>query len=492
MKRILLAVLGLLGILAAVLVVNTLRVPKPAAAAGQSESLAIDAPAAAARLAGAIRFQTVSVQSGAPIDTAAFLGLHEYLMQTYPAAHAAMRREVQGSLSLLYTWQGADTTAAPIVLMGHLDVVPVTEENRAEWLHAPFGGDVAEGFVWGRGTLDDKSTVVAILEAVESMAAAGLKPARTVYLAFGHDEEVGGRYGARVLVDTLVARGVKPALVIDEGGFLASDVVPGLKGMAAIVGVAEKGYISLKLTSRSAGGHSSMPPTRTSVGALSAALDRLVQQPFPASLDGPTEKMVAAVAPWVPFAPRLALANLWLTEPLVMKALQKSPMGNALTRTTTAPTMLNAGVKDNVLPPEATAVVNFRIRPGETRESVIARVRDIVNDTMIDVSPRDSATTDPSGVSRTDGPAYHLIERTIRAVVPDKPVPVVPYLVMGGTDAKYWSAHSDQVYRFLAAPISASDVPRVHGVNERIGVEAFGTAVEFFARLLRGLDQLSQ
>lgn len=233
-----------------------------------------------------------------------------------------------------------------------------------------------------------------------------------------------------------------------------------------------------------------MPPARTAVGALSAAIDRLMANPFPASLDGPTAQMMTAMAPYVPFGQRLVLANLWLTEPLVIRSLQGTPLGGALTRTTTAPTMLNAGVKDNVLPPEATAVVNFRIRPGETRESVIARVREIVNDTMIAVAPRDSATADPSAVSRTDVPAYQLIERTIRAMVPERSVPVLPYLVMGGTDAKYWSAHSDRVYRFLAVPLGESDVARVHGVNERIGIEAFGTAIGFYLRLLGGLDGL--
>lgn len=485
------AALGLaLVLLVATLVVRTLQVPAAAAPAGTGSAVTLDTAAAAARLAGALKFPTVSVQSGAPIDTAAFRALHAYLAASYPAAHAATRREVLGGLSLLYTWPGADSTREPIVLMGHLDVVPVTAENRAEWLHGPFDGTVTDGFVWGRGALDDKVTVLAILEAVEAMAASGAKPARTVYLAFGHDEEVGGVYGARVLVDTLVARGVKPALVLDEGGFLTSGAIPGVQGMAAIVGVAEKGYLSLTLTSRATGGHSSMPPTRTAVGALGAAIDRLMQDPFPASLDGPTAQMMTAMAPYVPFGQRLVLANLWLTEPLVIRTLARTPMGGALTRTTTAPTMLAAGVKDNVLPPEATAVVNFRIRPGETRETVIARVRGIVNDTMIVVAPRDSATADPSAVSRTDVPAFTLIERTIRSMAPAQSVPVLPYLVMGGTDAKWWSKHSDRVYRFLAVPLGETDVARVHGVNERIRVEDFGVAIGFFSRLLAGLGDL--
>lgn len=490
LKRLALAILALLTILLAVLVVRTNQVPDPAPAAEASAAVPLNEIRAAARLAEAVRFRTVSYQSGAPIDTAAFLGFHAFLARSFPGVHRTLRRELVGGLSLLYTWPGADTTLEPVVLMGHMDVVPVTEENRADWTHDPFAGVIADGYVWGRGTLDDKTTVIAILEAVEGMIAAGVTPARTVYLTFGHDEEVGGRYGARLIVDTLVSRGVRPALVLDEGGFLTSGAIPGVPGRAAIVGIAEKGYLSLVVTARAQGGHSSMPPTRTAVGALSAAIGRLLDAPFPASLDGPTRAMLEAMAPYSSFSQRVVLANLWLTEPMMVRILGGSPMGGALTRTTIAPTMLDAGVKDNVLPPEASAVVNFRIRPGETKESVIARVRDVIADSLITVVERDSANVGPSPVSDIASPAFQLIARTVRGMAPGEQLPVLPYLVMGGTDAKFWAPHSDRVFRFLAIPLGDGDVARVHGVNERLAVRDYRTAVNFFAQLLRGLDDL--
>jgi carboxypeptidase PM20D1 len=490
LKRLALAGTTLLLTLAAVLVVRTLQVPSPAPAATASAVVEVDEAQAAERLAEAVRFRTISYQTGAPIDTAAFLGLHGFLARSFPLAHATLRRELIGGLSLLYTWPGQDSTLEPVVLMGHIDVVPVTEENRAEWLHDPFAGTIADGYVWGRGTLDDKTTVIAILEAVEGMLAAGLVPQRTVYLMFGHDEEVGGRFGASVIVDTLVARGVRPALVLDEGGFLTSGAIPGVEGRAAIVGIAEKGYLSLVLTARAQGGHSSMPSNRTAVGALSAAISKLLANPFQASLDGPTATMLEAMAPYSGFGQRAVLANLWLTSPFLVRMLNESPMGGALTRTTIAPTMLDAGVKDNVLPPEARAVVNFRIRPGETKESVIARVRDVIADTLILVAERDSANRDPSAVSDVNSPAFRLIAQTIRGMAPGEQLPVLPYLVMGGTDAKFWSAHSDRVFRFLAIPLGDGDVARVHGVNERLAVADYRTAVGFFAQLLRGLNGL--
>jgi hypothetical protein len=252
-KKALLALLSLVVGLAAVLVARAAMLPAPDGPAPASDAVAVDTAVAAQRLAEAVRFATVSYASGAPIDTAAFLGFHDFLARAFPQAHATLTRERIGGLSLLYTWKGKDTTAAPVILMGHMDVVPVPEPNLTEWTHAPFSGAIADGYVWGRGTLDDKTTVLSTLEAVEGLVAQGFVPSRTVYLTFGHDEEVGGRYGARAIVAELVRRGVKPALVIDEGGFMASGVMPGIEGRAAIVGIAEKGYLSLRLTAKAQG-----------------------------------------------------------------------------------------------------------------------------------------------------------------------------------------------------------------------------------------------
>lgn len=492
MKRIALLVVGAGALLLVVMLVRTVQVPAPTAAAGtkSTPALPLDSALAAQRLSGAVRFATVSFASGAPIDTAAFLGFHAFLARSFPLVHRTLSRETVSALSLIYTWRGTDSAAAPVVLMGHMDVVPVPEPNVKDWTHGPFSGDIAEGFVWGRGTLDDKTTVLASLEAIEGLIAQGYRPPRTVYLTFGHDEEVGGRFGARVIVDTLVARGVKPALVLDEGGFMASGVIPGIAGRAAIVGIAEKGYLSLRIRAKAQGGHSSMPTGRTAVGALSRAIAALEANPFPYSLDGPTRGMLNALAPYSPFPQRSALANLWITEPFVRRTLRASPLGAALMHTTTSPTMLSAGIKDNVLPPEATAVVNFRIRPGETIATVTDRVRGIINDTLIIIEPTDSARVDPSPVSDITSPAYQLIASTIRGMAPGEVLPVLPYLVMGGTDAKYWGPHSTRVFRFLAIPLADGDVARIHGVNERVAVADYASAVGFFSRLLRTLEHL--
>lgn len=493
MKRFLALLALVVVVLAAVMSVRAARLAPPPAAplsASAAPIPPIDTAAVAMHLAGAIRFQTVSLASGAPIDTAAFVGLREYLESTFPLVHATLTRELVGGLSLLYTWTGSDPSLAPVVLMGHFDVVPVPEVNLKEWEHPPFSGDMADGFVWGRGTLDDKATVLAVLESVEGLLRSGHKPKRTIYLTFGHDEEVSGRYGARVIVEQLVGRGVSPALVLDEGGFMGKGILPGLSQRSAIVGIAEKGYVSLRLTAEAEGGHSSMPTARTAIGALSRAIVRLEADPFPTVLDGPTARMIEAMAPYQPFAQRFVTGNLWITSPLVERILASNPTGAALLHTTTAPTMLSAGVKDNVLPPEATAVINFRIRPGETVNSTLARVTQVVNDPQVRVSLLDSVGVDPSPVSDTSDPAYQLIAATIQSMFPDEQVPVIPYVVMGGTDAKYWGPHSTRVFRFLPIPLGEGDRSRVHGVNERISAADFAASVGFFMRLLVGAEAL--
>jgi carboxypeptidase PM20D1 len=477
--------------LLALAVVRTLRIPAPAEVRAEAGApIAIDSAAAAAHLAGAIKFPTVSYSSGGKIDTAAFLGLHQYLDSTFPLVRQTLRRETVAGLSLLYTWPGTDTTLAPVVLMGHMDVVPVPEPNLPQWIHDPFSGEVAEGFVWGRGTLDDKTTVLSILDAVELLLKDGYRPPRTVYLTFGHDEEVGGRYGARAIVDRLVKAGVKPALVLDEGGFVSRGMMPGLPGRVAIVGIAEKGYLSLRLKAKAAGGHSSMPTGRTAVGALAKAIAKLEANQFPSQLEGPTRTMVEAMAPYLPFTRRLAVANLWMTKHMVTTQLARDPLGAALLHTTTAPTMLMAGVKDNVLPPEATAIVNFRIRPGETAATVTERVRQVIGDSLVEVGPQDSAWADPSPVSSVTSPAYQLVASAIRGMLPGESVPVIPYLVMGGTDAKFWGPNTDKALRFLPIPMGEGDRERIHGVNERVSIGDYATAVRFFVRVLRGIDRL--
>jgi carboxypeptidase PM20D1 len=437
---------------------------------------------AAERLAGSLRIATISHEDPAAFDPAAFQALHAYLQSSYPKVHAHLEREVVGGHSLLYTWRGSDPSLPALLLAGHLDVVPVEPGTEGKWREPPFDGRVAGGFIWGRGAIDNKSAVVGTLEAVEMLVGEGFQPARTVLLAYGHDEEVGGTRGARGIATLLKTRGTRLETVLDEGGVIGQGILPGLSAPVALVGVAEKGFLSVELSARTAGGHSSLPPPQSAIGLVSAAIARLEAHPLPARLEGPTRRLFDRVGPHFPFAQRLVFANLWLTRPLVTRRLAGSPATNAMVRTTTAVTVFQAGTKDNVLPSYARAVVNFRILPGDSQAAVLEHVRRAIDDRRIEVEATGAFSAEPSSVSSSDSEGFRAIERAIRSVAPD--AIVAPYLVVVVTDARYYAGLSRDVYRFLPLRMAAPDLDRIHGINERISVPNYEDAIRTYRQLI--------
>jgi len=485
-KRALVGLGGLLALLVIVLLVRGATLSSLQPQVDPLPPVAVDEEGVVARLSEAVRIATISPQDPADRDSAAFLAFHALLEERWPRVHQRLARETVNGLSLLYTWEGRDSSLEPVVLMAHQDVVPVEPERVAAWSHPPFQGEVAQGYVWGRGTMDDKASLVAILEAVEMLLAEGFQPRRTVYLVFGHDEEVGGDRGAAAMAALLEERGVEEyALVLDEGGAVVRDMIPGMAGAAALVGIAEKGYVNVELLVDREGGHSSSPPASTAIGILSRAVTRLEEDPFPARLDGPSREMFRWLAPEMPLPARTAFANLWLSGPLLRRALLAEDASAAMLRTTTAVTVVEGGGKANVLPTRARAVVNHRIRPGETMESVLERDRRVVADPRVGVRLNDLLGDEPSPVSDVEGPAFVELATTIREVLADENVVVAPYLVIGGTDAKHFARASSNVFRFLPAPVGDGDLQRMHGLDERLPVTALFTSVRFYHRLLQ-------
>ncbi|HVR69657.1 MAG TPA: M20 family peptidase [Vicinamibacteria bacterium] len=482
--RLIVAAAAVVAVGAAVAVMRAVASTSRQVAAAPVEAVEVDPAAAAERLAGAIRIRTLSTEDPGQRPDAEFAALHAYLARSFPRAHATLAREAVGRDALLYTWAGTDPALAPIVLMGHMDVVPVEAAAETAWEHPPFGGDVAGGFVWGRGSLDDKVTVLGILEAVEALAAGGFRPRRTVLLAFGADEEVGGGEGAAEVARLLRERLVVPELVLDEGGAILHDAVPGVRAPVALIGIAEKGFASVELVAKSEGGHSMAPPPHTTVGVLARAIARLEERQFPAELRGATAALFDYVGPEMPFGMRLLFANRWLFGPLIERNLARNPSTNAAIRTTTAATVFEGGPRHNVLPSQARAVVNFRILPGDSVAAVRQHVRDVVNDPAVVVTVLDPAT-EPSPVSPTDSAAWMVLQRTTRQVFPD--AVVAPYLVTGGTDARHFSGLTPNVYRFTPTRMTLPDLTRVHGTNERVSVSNYAEAVQFYAQLLRNV-----
>ncbi|MFB1481014.1 M20 family peptidase [Corallococcus sp. RDP092CA] len=478
MKRTLLVLLTLVLLLAGGLVARTLRFGSRQVSAEPADPFPVDAAAAAGRLAEALRHRTLAASDGLGADDAAFQALHDQLVAQFPRVHARLTHEAVGAHSHLYTWKGSEPDLAPVLLMGHLDVVPA--EAEATWSHPPFDGAVAEGYVYGRGTLDDKGSVLAILEAVEGLLAEGHQPRRTVMLAFGADEEVGGQDGAARVAALLRERGVRLASVLDEGGPIGVGLVPGVAAPVALVGVAEKGSGRVELTVRSEGGHASMPPRQTAANTLAQALVRLEQNPFPPELRGGTRALFEYVGPEMGFGMRLLFANTWLFAPLIERQMAASPSTNASIRTTLAATMLEGSPKPNVLPAKARAVLNVRLLPGDSLEDVRSHVRKVVEDERVElVVEGDEA----SPVSRLDTEGWHQLQRSIRQVFPD--VLVAPFLTVAATDARYFHPLSDSVYRFVPVRMNREDLTRMHGRDERLSVEEHAAAIRFYAQYLR-------
>ena len=481
-------VLALLGLgvvaLAAVVLVRALGLSSRQAAVAPIERRELDASAAAANLAAALRFETISHQDRALTSAEAFGDFHAWLAATYPRLHARLEREVIGARSLLYTWSGSDPDLARIVLLAHQDVVPA--DGAARWSHPPFSGALEGGYVWGRGAIDDKGGLVALCEAVERLLEDGFEPRRTVMLAYGHDEEVGGLEGAALIAQQLAARGVRAELVLDEGMAVIEGALPGLSRPAALVGIAEKGSATLELLVEAEGGHSSTPPRHTGAGILATALHRVEADPLPGGIDGVVEDLFDHVAPELSLRYRLPLANLWLFRGVAERILGSDPAMNALLRTTTAVTMLEGSPKHNVLPQRARALVNFRIRPGETSEDVLRHVLRAVDDPRVAISfarpPRE-----PSPVSPTDGPAFALLQRTIGELFPD--ALVAPALVLGGTDSRHYTIVTDAVYRFRPFLYTPDDLPRIHGIDERVSTTTLADGIRFYIRLIENASR---
>lgn len=450
-----------------------------AAATGLTE-VRLDQEAAIQRFSQALTFPTISHDNRDQFEAAAFLGFHDFLQSAYPLVNEHATRTIVNNYSLVYHLPGTDPTLEPVLFMSHMDVVPIEENTRDEWTFPPFAGSVHDEIIWGRGSVDDKIGVIALMEAMEILLTENKKPARSLYFAFGHDEEVGGKEGAAKIADYFEEQGIRFDFVLDEGGALTEGLIMGIEQAVAVIGVSEKGYVNLRLTVNAPGGHSSQPPAQTAVGILSRAIVKIEDHPFPANLD-PVIQTIEAIGDQLPFSTRLAMSNLWLLSPLVRKQMLSDKDDAAGIRTTTAATMVSGSPKANILPTRATAVVNFRILPGETVDSVRKRVSELIDDERVIINAEYG--NNPSPISPTDSRAYHLIASTIRAM--DETVLVAPYMVRGGTDAKYFYALSDHVYRFLMVRINPETMNYVHGIDERMPVQDFLQAIRFYHHMIK-------
>lgn len=438
---------------------------------------------AVANLQALIRIPTISRLDESETDWAPFVAFRKELARRYPATHAALDLELVDGHSMLFRWKGTRSDE-PTVLMAHYDVVSATDEG---WEHPPFSAELMgageEQLIWGRGTLDDKGSLVSILEAVETHAAAGFRPTNDVYLSFGHNEETAGS-GAQIIVDLLESRGIRPVLVLDEGGAVVEGIFPGVTNPIAVVGVSEKGILSLRLTVDQQGGHASTPPRLTATVRLARALVRLNQRPFPKSFVPTNLEMIRTLGAHATQPLKWVFTNLWLTKlPLLGLFARLGDETNAMVRTTQAVTQLSGAQAANALAERAEAIVNIRVAIDSSVAEAIEHVRRAVRDEHVVIEALHP--NEPSPVSPTSGAAWELVKGTIEQTFPG--TIVTPYVMLGASDSRHFTRISDHVYRFSPFEMSAEERGTLHAKNERMRVATFLRGVGFYTRLVAEL-----
>jgi len=477
-KKLLLSFVLIVGALLSIALIRTLMHSAPEPTVNVGLTADIDGEAATNNLASSIRFKTISHQDKEKFSPQEFEGFIKWAADTYPEFHSAMQLEML-EYTLLFKWEGSDNSLAPILLTAHYDVVPVIPGTESIWEEEPFAGVISNNRIWGRGALDDKSGVVGMMEAATYLIQNNFQPTRTVYFSFGHDEEIGGG-GAAQVTEKLKQEGVQLQWSLDEGSFVNRGFFPGVDKLVAPINVAEKGIMNLLIVAKAKGGHSSTPPKKTAVTILADALIKLENEPLPGSLEGLSAVMFDEVSKHMPFGYRFLFANRWLFGGLLDSQMSSAPVINAMIRTTTAPTMLSGSIKSNVLPIEATALINFRLHPRDSIESVTEHVRRVVGSDQVEV--RTLGGMEASGVSSWESPGYEIISSSLSKVYGE--VVSVPGIMIAASDTRHYSKVADNSFRFNPFSIVPEDMTGFHGTNESIAVDSFIAGIKTYVDII--------
>lgn len=439
-------------------------------------------------LSDAIKIKTISNVDVDKVDWNEFKRLHALFEERFPLVYKNLKCEEISLASLLFTWKGKNPDLEPIALLGHQDVVPVAEGTEDDWTHPAFDGVDDGEFVWGRGALDMKNHLIAVLESVEALIAEGFEPERTVYLCFGHDEEIvaAPTSGAGSIAAVLKERGVHLDSVIDEGGAILNLHVGNiLNKKLAGVGIAEKGYADYRVSVSAKGGHSSQPPEHTALGALADVIKDIEGHQFKAKMPAFVYELFTKIGKNVSYPARIVTCNLWLLKPLITAVMRKIPPAASLIHTTTAVTMAEGSPAANVLPQKASVTVNFRMMPGVTIKNVEEHIRKCVRNKDIEVEYLKGK--EASKVSPTDSRSFKILEEICTHT--DRDLLVAPYLVMGGTDAYHYEEVCDNIYRFAPFVMDTKLLLTTHGTDERIPIACMADALKFFKRYIRLMSQ---
>lgn len=439
------------------------------------------------RFQTALRFKTISTNLH-QYDRAELQKMVDFVQSAFPVIHSSslVTHDVVNNYSLLYKVQGSNPALRPYMLCAHLDVVPVNSDS---WEEDPFGANIKDGFIYARGTIDVKQIVMGVMEATEFLLKSGHVPKRTFYIAFGHDEEVTGLDGAAKISEMLYSRGVRDLeFLIDEGTTIVNKLFPGVNIPIAVVGTSEKGSLSLELSVTGVPGHSSMPEGETTIATLARAITRLEENPHPNMFGtGPEKDLFTHLASDLSLPFRAVVTNLWLFGPLVSRLFSRIPSLNAIVRTVTSVTMVNGGVKVNVLPPSATAMVNHRIHPAQTVKEVMEYDRKLINDERVKIRVVSSMEPHPMSPYGDEDFGYQTIKNSIRQIWSN--ATVVPGVMIGNTDTVHYIQFAKNIYRFSPTFMFPEDMKRFHGNNERISVQNYEQVINFYYHLLVNADE---
>ncbi len=436
-------------------------------------------------LSKAIQFRTISNRDSKLVDWAEFEKFHKFLDEAYPLIAKNLEKEIVPPANLLYRWKGTRSDLQPIALLAHQDVVPVSSGTEDDWVHDAFSGHDDGEFIWGRGSVDMKNHLIAVMESVEALLEDGFTPERDVYLLFGDNEEVvaNSDNGAKDLMLTLKNRGITLDSVIDEGGAMIPISVPGVleNKYLAGVGVAEKGYSDIEIVVNAKGGHSSQPPTHNALGEIADVIKALEKNQFKAALNENMKSLFDAIGRECSFPVRLITCNMPLLYPAITELSKHIPFLACLTRTTTAVTMAQGSPAANVLPQRAAITVNFRAMPGTTKQNLVDHIRSVCKNKDIEINVLNSK--EASKFSSTDSRAYNIIRDVSKAIQPG--AIVAPYLVMGGTDAYNYEPICDNIYRYAPFELTTELLRCTHGTNERLPINLMENALVFFKNYIR-------
>lgn len=473
------AVLVLLVVFVAILLVRTLLFVPRELPPVQQDTITVDREKIVNDMISMIQCKTVSNRDDALVDWGEYKKFQELLRERFPLVHQHCTLEHVGKTGLLYHWQGK-SAQEPSVCMAHYDVVPIDEEG---WDKPAFEGILEDGYIWGRGTLDTKGTLCGVMEAAEQLLSEGYVPAHDVYFSFSGEEEIDGD-SCKEIVRYLEQHGIRPALVLDEGGAVVENSFPGVSQECAMIGIGEKGSVNMDFVIESQGGHASTPPPHTILGQLSEAVTRIERSPFRRQLTKPVQEMFDTLGRYSTFAYRLIFANLWCFLPLLDIICKKSGGElNAMMRSTVAVTRMEGSKAYNVLPPKASFGINMRLMGEDTIDYATSYLQKVIGNDAI--QPQLVNGMNPSIYSDTSCDAWDKVVRVIHNTWPE--AVVSPYLMMACSDSRHYCRITDRVYRFSAMKLSKEERAMIHGNNERIPVDTLVKTVEFYVRFLREL-----